>query len=71
MMTSDNSAVELRRQGPQDYQVWLRGCFLGRVWKTHRSGRFCSAGNAGFANRTRRKAVALLRELTRDGRLPG
>ena len=56
--------VTYRRQGRQDYQVWVVDRYVGVVWKAHRSGWYCNAGNAGFTNRTRKAATRLLRKLT-------
>ena len=56
--------VTYRRQGQQDYQVWVGDRFIGLVWKAHRSSWYCSAGNAGFGNRTRKAATRLLLELS-------
>ena len=57
--------VTYRRQGTQDYQVWLDDCYVGTVWKAHRSGWYCSAGNAGYTNKTRTAATRLLLTLSK------
>ena len=56
--------VTFRQQGKHDYQVWLDDRYIGLVWKAHRSGWYCNAGNAGFTSKTRRAATRLLLTLS-------